>query len=117
MSLEEVIAASIAARELGLSYGKYTALSYNPEKPKEAPPPRAKRRRGRRYTDEQAFSLWQEGRSDKEIAEDCGVSRQCIQKWRDQLELPLNGKDINTKKYRLDYLQDGTAIVISGDDI
>lgn len=117
MSLEDVIAVSKAANELGLSYGKYTALFYKPEETIEESPAKKRKRHKRRYSDEQAFALWQAGRSDKEIAEACGVSRQCIQKWRDQLELPLNGKDINTKKYRLDYLQDGTAIVIYGDDI
>ena len=117
MSLEEVIAVSKAANELGLSYGKYTALFYKPEETIEEPPAKKRKRHKRRYTDEQAFALWQDGKSDKEIAEACGVSRQCIQKWRDQLELPFQNKTIDTQKYRLVYLQDGTAVIVQSDEV
>ena len=72
-----------------------------------------KRKRKKRYTDEQLFQLWQEGHTDEQIGQSVGVSRQFIQRWRDQLELPSTSKyRINTQKYRLSTLRDGTYIVI-----
>ena len=74
---------------------------------------KTKKRRKRRYTDEQLFLLWQEGYTDEQIGHAVGVSRQYIQRWRDQLELPSTSKFcVNTQKYRLTRLQDGTPIVI-----
>ena len=100
------------AGELGLSYGQYKAL-YDTDH--EIPPPEKKQRRirAKRYRDEDAFRLWQEGKTDAEIAKECGVSRALIQKWRDTLELPSTTKEpVDTKKYRLAHLQDGTAVVL-----
>ena len=103
-----------AANAMGLSYGYYIALSYEPvQKGTEAPTIRKKRYGPNRYTDEQLFRLWQEGCTDEQIGAAAGVSRQYIQRWRDQLELPSTSKfRVNTQKYRLTTMQDGTYIVI-----
>lgn len=102
-----------AADELGISYGYYIARSYDPYAAMAEPNPKVKRRRTRRYTDEQLFRLWQEGNTDEQIGQAVGVSRQFIQRWRDQLELPSTSKfRVNTQKYRLTTLRDGTYIVI-----
>lgn len=108
-----------AAKELGFpSYGYYIASKYDPFVPMGSPKPSRKRRRNRRYTDEQLFLLWQEGKSDSEIGAAVGVSRQFIQQWRDQLELPSTYQSIvNTQKYRLTRLPDGTYIVILNDEL
>lgn len=108
-----------AAKELGFpSYGYYIASKYDPFVPMASPAPSRKRRRTRRYTDEQLFLLWQEGKTDSEIGDAVGVSRQFIQKWRDQLELPSTSKfNVNTQKYRLTTLPDGTYIVILSDEL
>lgn len=104
-----------AARAMGLSYGKYKTMTYQPIPPKE---PAKRKQRPRRFTDEEAFQLWQEGHTDLEIAQKVGVSRALIQRWRDILELPLTNKGhIDTKKYRLAYLQDGTAVVLTDEDL
>ena len=102
-----------AADAMGISYGKYIALNYDPDAAVAIPSTTKKRRRKRRYTDEQLFLLWQEGKTDEQIGQAVGVSRQFIQRWRDQLELPSTSKFcINTQKYRLTTLRDGTYIVI-----
>ena len=98
------------ARAMGLTYGKYKALTYQPIPPKQ---PAKRKQRPRRYTDQEAFQLWQEGHTDSEIARRVGVSRALIQKWRDTLELPSTTKErVDTKKYRLAQLQDGTSVVL-----
>lgn len=106
-----------AADALGISYGYYIARTYNPTA-LMAPPTKKKRKfPERRFTDEQAFALWQAHRSDTEIGAIVGVSRQTIQKWRDVLELPSTAKTIvNTQKYRLCKLRDGTYIVVHSDE-
>lgn len=105
-----------AAKQMGLSYGYYKALTYDPSAPTGSPTIRKKRPRERRYTDAQLFQLWQEGKTDEEIGKAVGVSRQLIQRWRDQLELPSTAKNhIDTKKYRLASLRDGTPIVLRDD--
>ena len=103
-----------AADAIGLSYGYYIALFYDPaQKAMAAPTIKQKRYGPNRYTDEQLFLLWQEGKTDEQIGQAVGVSRQFIQRWRDQLELPSTSKiSVNTKKYRLTTLRDGTYIVI-----
>ena len=106
---------AIAAKELGFpSYGYYIASRYDPHaaaaSPKKTTP---KRSHKRRYTDEQLFLLWQEGYTDEQIGRAVGVSRQFIQRWRDQLELPSTSKfRVDTKKYRLTTMRDGTYIVL-----
>ena len=107
----------IAAMALNLSYGYYKALSYNPGR--AAPTIKNKRsnHHTRKFTDQQAFSLWQSYMTDAEIGSTLGVSRAYIQRWRDHLELPSTSKTrIDTKKYRLASLQDGTTIVIIDED-
>ena len=109
-----------AANEMGISYGKYRALiQESPATMAAFPKKKRQNRRPRKFTDEQAFSLWQDHKTDAEIGSTLGVSRAYIQRWRDQLELPSTSKnDIDTKKYRLAELQDGTAVVIhEGDDL
>lgn len=104
------------ARELGFpSYGKYKAAFYNPTAPAQSPAhPRKKAKRQRKYTDAEAFQLWQQGMTDTQIGQHLGVSRAYIQRWRDQLELPSTARfPVDTKKYRLTQMEDGTAIVIN----
>ena len=103
-----------AADAIGLSYGYYTALVNPPTKKAVADPLIKQKRYGpNRYTDEQLFRLWQEGYTDEQIGAAAGVSRQYIQRWRDQLELPSTSKfRVNTQKYRLTTMRDGTYIVI-----
>lgn len=101
-----------AADEMGISYGYYIASKYDPSAPMAAPQ-KSSRRKPRKFTDMQAFHLWQQGLTDSEIGAAVGVSRAYIQRWRDQLELPSTSKNrIDTKKYRLAALQDGTPIVL-----
>lgn len=102
------------ADAMGLSYGYYIALTYEPaQKAMAAPTIKPKRYGPNRYTDEQLFRLWQEGYTDEQIGAAAGVSRQYIQRWRDQLELPSTSKiRVNTQKYRLTTMRDGTYIVI-----
>ena len=105
----------IAAMELNLSYGYYKALTYCPDR---EPPTITNRhsQRPRKFTDQQAFTLWQSHMTDAEIGKALGVSRAYIQRWRDQLEIPSTSKTrIDTKKYRLAALQDGTSVVITSE--
>lgn len=117
MSLDQDIRAYI---ELGFpSYGKYIASKYDPTAPM-APPKKKKKsyQRPRKFTDQEAFTLWQSLMTDAEIGKALGVSRAYIQRWRDQLELPSTAKkSVDTKKYRLAALQDGTTIVVQEDDL
>lgn len=79
------------AKELGLSYGQYKARKYQESGRSFSPAPRPdppKRYRVKKYDDEEVFRLWQQGRTDNEIAAVFGVSRTIIQRWRDTLELP-----------------------------
>lgn len=103
-----------AADAMGLSYGYYIALVYEPaQKAVAASPIRPKTYGPYKYTDEQLFSLWQDRYTDEQIGFIAGVSRQYIQRWRDQLELPSTSKfRVNTQKYRLATMQDGTYIVL-----
>ena len=108
-----------AADAIGLSYGYYIALVYEPAKKAMAAPHINPKRYGpNRLTDEQLFRLWQEGYTDDQIGAAAGVSRQYIQRWRDQLELPSTTKfRVNTKKYRLTTMQDGTYVVIISNNL
>lgn len=107
----------LKAKEMGISYGQFKALSFDPSQEK-----RNRRRktepsqRKKRYDDHRVFKLWQAGMSDAEIASDIGVSRTIIQRWRDTMELPSTKKSaVDTKKYRLDKLKDGTVVCIKED--
>lgn len=101
------------ADALGISYGKYKAMTYDPAAPMAAPARKRSNRKPRKFTDMQAFSLWQSYLTDEEIGSKLGVSRAYMQRWRDQLELPSTSKfRVNTQKYRLTTMQDGTYIVI-----
>ena len=102
-----------AADAMGISYGKYKALTYTGQIMTE-PAKRPNKRRQRKFTDAEAFDLWQQGLTDDEIGRILGVSRAYIQRWRDQLDLPSTARfPINTKKYRLSQMEDGTPIVIN----
>ena len=118
-----VIATTIAednalARSMGLTYGQYKAKLFEMERRMAAPqssPLQTKKSR-RRYTDEEAFALWQAGKNDCEIGAVLGVSRQIIQRWRDTMELPSTGKnDIDTGKYRLVKTAAGMFVIHSED--
>lgn len=92
------------AKSMGISYGIYKARIYEKERKIMAPPPQPQKcvKSRRRFTDEDAFALWQEGKNDCEIGIALGVSRQIIQRWRDTMELPSTIKnDIDTSKYHL----------------
>ena len=103
-----------AADALGISYGNYIAMHYDPYAAMATADTTTKkqRKRKRKYSDELLFWLWQEGYTDEQIGRTVGVSRQLIQRWRDQLELPSTTKNrIDTQKYHLSTLRDGTYIV------
>lgn len=99
------------------SYGKYIAWKYENNQTMVDPLPKKRgNHRPRKFTDPQAFSLWQAYMTDSEIGSILGVSRAYIQRWRDQLELPSTSKAcIDTKKYRLTTMRDGTYIVIKSE--
>lgn len=114
MSIEDKVREATA---LGISYGKYVAMLYETMGTVAPPPKKKTNRKPRKFTDAEAFDLWQQGMTDAEIGKTLGVSRAYIQRWRDQLEIPSTSKDrINTKKYRLSALKDGTTIVLKEDD-
>ena len=107
----------LAAKALNLSYGYYKALAYNPG---WVPPTIKKKKRQsqrpRKFTDQEAFALWQAYKTDAEIGSTLGVSRAYIQRWRDHLELPSTSKTlIDTKKYRLALLQDGNYAAVTSE--
>lgn len=92
------------ARSMGLTYGVYKAKLYAKGISLESPESAKKKEKksNRRFTDAEAFSLWQAGKNDCEIGAALGVSRQIIQRWRDTMELPSTAKyDIDTKKYQM----------------
>ena len=112
--MNELSKDAAAARAMGLSYGQYKALSYEPAKlpAKASQQPCKHQEKQKHYTDPEAFKLWQEGKTDSQIAASFGVSRTIIQRWRDTLELPSTTKHkVNTKKYRLAKNEDGTYYV------
>ena len=93
-----------AATAMGLTYGKYKALTYKPtpytpteEKRLISP---TKKHKPKKYTDEEIFALWQQGLPDTKIAEKFGVTKQTIQKWRDIMEVPSIPQP-ERQKYRL----------------
>lgn len=105
-----------AAKELGMTYGKYKAMTYNspgiitPKKTRKRP------QRTKKYTDEAVFLLWQSGKTDAEIGAAVGVSRAIIQRWRDVLELPSTTTHyVETQKYHLEKNPDGTYVAIKED--
>lgn len=72
-----------------------------------------RRSRNRKFTDWQAFKLWQKGYSDTKIAKAVGVSRQRIQTWRDVLELPSTDQEqVDTSKYYLVKLSNGESAIL-----
>lgn len=106
------------AKAMGMSYGEYKAYLYQQEKKetRSAPRPHKRAKARRRYTDAQAFSLWQEGRTDEEIGTALGVSRQLIQRWRDTMELPSTAiYEVDTSRYRLVQQENGVFAVL--DDV
>lgn len=119
--MDKLHEANAKARAMGLSYGQYKALLYQQQKQQPQPPQapqKPHRKRHRRFTDPDAFKLWQEGNTDAQIAAKFGVSRAIIQRWRDVLELPSTSKQkVDTQKYRLDQSPDGTYYAIKIDTI
>ena len=111
LTLEE---ANRKARAMGLTYGQYEALMYQKEHDHTAPSSSKKPTKPsrRRYTDEEAFALWQAGKNDCEMGHILGVSRQVIQKWRDTMELPSTVKsDIDTENYHLVKTSKGMFVI------
>lgn len=119
--MDKLHEANAKARAMGLSYGQYKALLYQQQKQQSKPAEplvNPRRIRPRRFTDPEAFALWQEGNTDAQIAAKFGVSRAIIQRWRDVLELPSTSKtQIDPKKYRLDQFPDGTYYATKLDTI
>ena len=109
------------ARAMGLSYGKYKAqqwLQQQKSPPPKNPQKKPLKRSPSKCRDPEAFKLWQEGKTDSQIAEHFGVSRTIIQRWRDVLELPSTTKGkVDTKKYRLVKSPDGSFYAIKTDTI
>lgn len=101
LTLEE---ANRQARAMGLSYGQWESKIYEKEHDLMAAstPRKQTKPSRRRYTDEEAFALWQAGKNDCEMGAILGVSRQVIQKWRDTMELPSTVKEpVDTENYHL----------------
>lgn len=101
------------ASSMGLTYGKYKALTYTPS---PIPPTEEKvlqcpknKPRKRKYTDQQLFDLWQQGLTDPQIAATVGVTKGVIYKWRDLMEVPASmvGRD----QYRLVETEFGLYVV------
>lgn len=109
-----------AAKELGISYGQYKALTWDRNAPPPqppAPPKKPSRKKKRKFQDTDAFDLWQKGYSDSQIGAALGVSRAIIQRWRDTLELPSTADpNTDTKKYRLVFTQDGIFALYENDE-
>ena len=110
----DLVEASRRAKAMGTSYGIWESIEHQKKQEHTAPlsPRKKKRPSKRRYTDEQAFTLWQAGKNDCEIGKVLGVSRQIIQRWRDTMELPstING-DIDTENYHLVNTPNGVFVV------
>lgn len=106
----------IQAKAAGLTYGAYKAQQEPEGTGKPAQGAELLRRRKKKYTDREAFALWQAGKSDGEIGAALGVSRQLIQRWRDVLELPSTflEPDVNTADYQLIALQNGMFVLKKG---
>ena len=116
MTLEEEVKAAAA---MGLSYGKYRALMDTAENTanKKDPIP-ARKKRKKRYADDKIFKLWQQGKTDAEIAAILGSSRSMIQKWRDNMEIPsVSTKGICREKYRLVETEYGLYVLQPGDEL
>lgn len=88
-----------AAAAQGISYGKYKAQTRDLTPPEQKKAPPKKKGPKRRYTDAQALELWKQGKTDTEIGAAVGVSRACIQRWRDNMELPLYSDDPEAAQY------------------
>ena len=102
------------AMELGVSYGKYKAMTRTfPAPTTKKPPPSKKKRKSPKYSDEQLFLMWQSGMTDAEIATAVGISRTIVQRWRDSLELPSThlNKNLDTKKFRIVETPYGTYVI------
>ena len=109
-----------AATAMGLTYGKYKALTYKPtpytpteEKRLISP---QKKHKPKKYTDEAIFTLWQQGLPDTKIAEKFGVTKQTIQKWRDIMEVPSIPQP-ERQKYRLVDTEYGLYVLSPDDEI
>ena len=96
------------ARKRGISYGRYMATEKLKSPECRQNESHKKQKRKKKYNDLTAFLLWQEGKTDAEIASVFGVSRTIIQRWRDTMELPSTStRTIDTAKYRIEET-DGT---------
>ena len=107
-----------AAQSMGLSYGKYKALTYTPSEPQNPPQePQTKKHKQEYIKHHNRFILWQKGYSDGKIAAELGVSKVTINKWRDTMELPPVRKCTDRDKYRLVETEYGVFAVTDDDDI
>lgn len=110
----------VAAKAMGLSYGAYKALMFDMERHQaqgRQKNTQKKRQRGAapRYSTEAAFALWQERKNDREIGEAFGVSRQSVQRWRENLELPSILTGVNPEDYILVRV-DGVTYAVRRED-
>ena len=100
-----------AARAAGLTYGKYKSLLWQQAQKERQISEETSKKRKKSYTDEQAFSLWQQGKTDKEIGIALGVSPQNIQRWRSLMEIPSNrAPGVDTSVYRLVQTKHGAFV-------
>ena len=101
------------AQSLGLTYGKYKALTYTPSDPQNKPEKPQKRKHKQEYLKHRnRFVLWKKGLSDDEIASIVGVSRICIVRWRDIMEIPPAKKCADRDKYKLVDTEYGIYVVM-----
>lgn len=101
-----------AAQAMGLTYGKWRALSYTPSAPQNAPQSHQSNKPKKEYQKHyERFTLWQKGLSDYEISTHIGVSRIAIVKWRGIMELPAARRCKDRHKYRLEETEYGIFAV------
>lgn len=97
-----------ASQAMGLTYGKYKALSYTPSETQNPPQPHKNRTPRQEYMKHlKRFLLWKKGFSDDEIAKRTKVSRIAIVKWRDIMELPAARRCKDRYKYHLEETEYG----------
>lgn len=102
-----------AATAMGLTYGKYKALHYTT--PAETQPQNPLFRKPKKKH-QMIFDLWQQGKTDAEIAVAVGLARPTIQKWRSTMEIPPANKcKISREEYTLIETDYGPFVVLKKD--
>lgn len=100
------------ARAMGLTYGKYKALTYTPSEPSKQPETAPNKKHKQEYLKHHnRFVLWKKGYSDEAIAYQLDVSRITILNWRKLMELPSANRCKDRDKYRLIETEYGFYVV------